>query len=163
MKFNTNGACILVIGQYLSQKGKVAGNNWCSYKELYTKAADPPTHAGLNSATCSLHATDNNVFQHVSRCDVGEHQVGIESAALAFNRRLDMKTRLMSRECTSPFRSTRLSRLRAARRHQVANGDDWPDFFAAALFPSYYQQRAILKRALGRRHPRLRPVFASVN
>lgn len=57
----------------------------------------------------------------------------------------------------------RLSRLRDARRRQVANGDDWPDFFAAALFPSYYQQRAILKRALGRRHPRLRPVFTSVN
>ncbi|CAH0725925.1 unnamed protein product, partial [Brenthis ino] len=37
---------------------------------------------------------------------------------------------------------------KAQRRRQVAKDDDWPDFFAAVLFPSYYQQRAILKRAL---------------
>lgn len=30
-------------------------------------------------------------------------------------------------------------------RCQVANGNDWPGFFATALFPSYYRQRGDIK------------------
>lgn len=47
-------------------------------------------------------------------------------------------------------------------RCQVANGNDWPGFLPPPYFHLITGSAAILKRAL-RRHPRLRPVFASVN